>query len=158
MANHHESNSSNSFVGFFAVLGGILLPMLVLTLIVKLFIAPAPNAAANDEAAVAARIKPVAEVEVAAEQGSHVDKSGEEVYNTVCMACHAVGALGSPKFGDNAAWAPRIAQGYDTLVSNATNGIRTMPARGGNADLTDLEVARAVAYMANQSGADFKAE
>jgi cytochrome c5 len=68
-----------------------------------------------------------------------------------------VGALGSPKIGDKSAWGPRIAQGYETLVKHAIAGIRSMPARGGNAELTDGEVAAAVAYMANQSGASFKA-
>jgi cytochrome c5 len=65
--------------------------------------------------------------------------------------------LGSPKIGDKSAWGPRIAQGYETLVKHAIVGIRSMPARGGNAELTDAEVAGAVAYMANQSGASFKA-
>jgi cytochrome c5 len=68
-----------------------------------------------------------------------------------------VGALGSPKIGDKASWAPRISQGYETLVKHAIQGIRSMPARGGNPALTDTEVANAVAYMANQSGANFKA-
>jgi cytochrome c5 len=79
------------------------------------------------------------------------------VVKGVCSACHAVGALGAPKIGDKSAWAPRISQGYDTLVKHAIQGIRSMPARGGNAALTDGEVANAVAYMANQSGASFKA-
>jgi cytochrome c5 len=104
------------------------------------------------------RIKPVAQLAVAVvETGPHVDKGGEEVVKGVCSACHAVGALGSPKIGDKAAWGPRIAQGYDTLVKHAIAGIRSMPARGGNAELTDGEVANAVAYMANQAGAGFKA-
>jgi cytochrome c5 len=70
--------------------------------------------------------------------------------------CHAAGLMNAPKFGDKGMWAPRVAQGYDTLVKNAVNGIRSMPARGGNAALTDAEVAGAVKYMANASGASFK--
>jgi cytochrome c5 len=101
-------------------------------------------------------IKPVATVEVSANGGVHVAQSGDDVVKNICSACHAVGALGAPKLGDKAQWAPRIAQGYDTLVKNAINGIRSMPARGGNSDLTDEEVAAAVAVMANQSGASFK--
>ena len=58
--------------------------------------------------------------------------------------------------GDAGAWGPRIKQGYDTLVQHAVQGIRLMPAKGGNPDLDDVEVARAVVYMANQSGAKFK--
>jgi cytochrome c5 len=69
-----------------------------------------------------------------------------------------VGALGSPKIGDKGAWGPRISQGYETLVKHAIAGLRAMPARGGNAELTDVEVARAVAFMANQSGASFQSK
>jgi cytochrome c5 len=145
-----------------AILGGILAPTLVIVLIAKLFMTVDSAHTPEDPKLVATqteeRIKPVAQVAVAAvETGPHVDKSGEEVVKGVCSACHAVGALGSPKIGDKSAWGPRIAQGYETLVKHAIAGIRSMPARGGNADLTDHEVANAVAYMANQSGASFKA-
>lgn len=102
-------------------------------------------------------IKPVANVVLAAaDAGAHVNKSGEEVVKAVCSACHAAGLMGSPKIGDKGQWGPRIAQGYETLVSHAIVGIRMMPAKGGNADLSDAEVANAVAYMANQAGASFK--
>ena len=78
------------------------------------------------------------------------------VYSANCAACHATGAAGAPKFGDTGAWSARIAQGYDTLVKHAIEGIRAMPAKGGNPDLDDIEVARAVVYMANEAGAKFK--
>jgi cytochrome c5 len=71
--------------------------------------------------------------------------------------CHTAGLMNAPKIGDKGQWAPRIAQGYDVLVSHAINGIRSMPARGGNPALTDGEIANAVANMANASGASFKA-
>ena len=74
-----------------------------------------------------------------------------------CSACHGTGAAGAPKIGDRAAWAPHLSQGLKTLVSNAIKGIRAMPPRGGNPDLTDAEVERAVVFMANQAGAGFKA-
>ena len=82
-------------------------------------------------------------------------KSGEEVYKAVCSMCHATGLMSAPKFGDKDLWAPRVAQGYDTLVNHAVHGIRNMPAKGGNPGLTDAEVAGAVKYMANSSGASF---
>jgi cytochrome c5 len=82
-------------------------------------------------------------------------KSGEEVYKAVCAMCHATGLMNAPKFGDKAQWEPRIKQGYDTLVTNANKGIRTMPAKGGNPSLSDAEVAGAVKYMANAAGAKF---
>jgi cytochrome c5 len=83
-------------------------------------------------------------------------KSGEQVYTAVCAACHNAGVAGSPKLGDAGAWKARLGQGYDTLVSHAVNGIRGMPAKGGNPNLNDVEVARAVVHMANASGAKFK--
>ena len=103
-------------------------------------------------------IKPVATVELAAAgAGAGAEKSGEEVVKAVCSMCHAAGLMNSPKIGDKGQWQPRIAQGYETLVKHAIEGIRSMPARGGNPSLTDGEVASAVAHMANASGANFKA-
>ena len=66
------------------------------------------------------------------------------------------GALGAPKYGNKADWGKRNAQGFDTVVKNATNGIRAMPPRGGNPDLSDIEMSLVVAYMANAAGASFK--
>ncbi|ACT47396.1 c-type cytochrome [Methylotenera mobilis] len=113
-------------------------------------------------AAIAAKldenIKPVAVVEVAAATSeATAGKSGAEVVKAVCSMCHGAGLMGAPKIGDNSQWAPRIAQGYQTLVKHALEGIRSMPARGGNPALTDDEIASAVAEMANASGAKFTA-
>lgn len=103
-------------------------------------------------------IKPVATVELAsAGAGAAVEKSGEEVVKAVCSMCHAAGLMNAPKIGDKGQWQPRIAQGYELLVKHALEGIRSMPARGGNPALTDGEIASAVAHMANASGASFKA-
>jgi len=108
--------------------------------------------------AVAARVRPVAEEGFSFKDANapKVLQAGSAVYNAVCVACHGTGAAGAPKAGDAGAWSARIAQGYDTLVQHAVQGIRAMPAKGGNPDLDDIEVARAVVYMANQSGAKFK--
>mgnify|MGYP003332654380 CR=1 FL=1 len=98
----------------------------------------------------------VASLGLLASQASFAaDRSGEEVFKAVCTMCHSAGVAGAPKFGDKAAWKARIAQGTPVLYDHALKGIRAMPARGGNPDLTDVEVGRAVAYMANQSGASF---
>ncbi|MGX8882203.1 c-type cytochrome [Methylovorus sp. SPW-M1] len=158
---HHEFPKTTVTQVVLATLGGLFAPALVIFLIVKmLFGIQASHLVDADpaiqQAVVEERIKPVAQVEVADNSGPHVDKTGEQVVTAVCSACHAAGALGSPKIGDKAAWGPRIAQGYETLIKHAIEGIRSMPARGGNPDLTDNEVANAVAYMANQSGASFK--
>jgi cytochrome c5 len=108
--------------------------------------------------AVVARLRPVAEEGFALKDvnAPKVLQNGQAVYTAVCAACHATGAAGAPKVGDAGAWSARIAQGYDTLVQHALNGIRAMPAKGGNPDLDDVEVARALVYMTNQSGAKFK--
>lgn len=148
----HTSSSISAFQKYLVILGGIVAPLFVVYILTK-----SPDATPEPAANVDARIKPLAAVVVSAESGPHVDKSGEEVVKGVCSACHAVGAMGSPKIGDKSAWAPRLAQGYQTLIKHASEGIGMMPARGGNPDLSDYEIADAVAYMANQAGAKFTA-
>ena len=74
--------------------------------------------------------------------------AGKATYDKVCFACHATGAAGAPKFGDKAAWAPRIAQGKDKLHQSALHGKGAMPAKGGNPALPDADVMAAVDYMA----------
>jgi cytochrome c5 len=108
--------------------------------------------------AVAERVRPVADEGFTLKDvnAPKVLQNGQAVYTAVCAACHGTGAAGAPKLGDGGAWTARIAQGYDTLVQHAVQGIRAMPAKGGNPDLDDIEVARAVVYMANQGGAKFK--
>ncbi|MGE5467765.1 MAG: c-type cytochrome [Ignavibacteria bacterium] len=116
------------------------------------------NRPEGDDAATLQRIKPVATVNVAGATGAATsgNRSGEELYKSVCMACHGAGLAGAPKVGDKAAWAPRIGVGLDNLVKSAKAGKNAMPPKGGS-DATDEELARAVAFMANQSGANFKA-
>jgi cytochrome c5 len=80
--------------------------------------------------------------------------SGEEVYKAQCLACHGAGAAGAPKFQDKAAWAGRIAKGYDTLLLSSLKGKGAMGAQGGG-DFEDAEIGRAVVYMANAAGAKF---
>jgi cytochrome c oxidase subunit 2 len=72
---------------------------------------------------------------------------GKSVYDQTCQMCHATGLAGAPKFGDKAAWGPRIAQGEATLRDHAIHGIRTMPPKGGNMTLSDGQVGAAVDYM-----------
>ena len=106
--------------------------------------------------AVAERLKPIGTVVLAEAPGSKTLQTGDAVFKASCMACHGTGVAGAPKVGDAGAWGPRIKQGFDTLVTHATEGFKAMPAKGGNADLDPIDVARAVAYMANQAGAQFK--
>jgi cytochrome c5 len=106
---------------------------------------------------VAKRIKPVADVTVGgAAPGGKTLRTGEQIYQTVCTACHSTGVAKAPKFGDKRDWGPRIGVGQKALVQVALKGKGAMPPRGGASDLTDLEVERAVIYMANAGGAQFK--
>src|SRR5690606_38514597 len=110
---------------------------------------------AQSTEAVASRIKPIAGFSLVDANAPVVLKTGKQVFDTTCTSCHTAGLAGAHKIGDSAAWAPVIKQGYDTMVKNAINGIRGMPAKGGNPALSDLEVERAVVYMLNESGASF---
>jgi len=93
---------------------------------------------------------------VLAEGPSAKLKSGEEVYKGVCSACHAKGVAHAPKFKDRKAWQPLIAEGQAVLTGHAWIGVRAMPAKGGNPDLTLVEFARAVAFMTRHAGSDWK--
>ncbi len=99
-------------------------------------------------------IKPVAQLNFKDASGPKELQTGEQVYKAVCASCHASGAAGAPKVGDAGAWAPRIAKGYDSLLTSVLKGKGAMPARGGSspADVSDYELGRAVVYMANASG------
>ncbi|MDB5871629.1 MAG: putative Cytochrome c [Ramlibacter sp.] len=101
---------------------------------------------------VAERIRKVGSVEI--RDANRPLKSGEDVFKAQCTTCHTPGAAGAPKFGDAAAWGARIRTGFDSLVHSALKGKGAMPAQGGG-DFDDVEVARAVAYMANAGGAKF---
>jgi cytochrome c5 len=85
-------------------------------------------------------------------RGNEPAPSGEDVFDVVCAACHASGARGAPRIGDRAAWAKRANQGLSTLTRHALDGIRNMPAHGGDASLSDVMIRRAIVYMVNSSG------
>jgi cytochrome c5 len=145
-----------------SIVAGLFAPLLAIFLVIQLVLSiqghhQADTTSEAAQKATAARIKPVAQLDALDANAPKVEKSGQEVYDAVCTACHAAGALGAPKFENKGDWGPRIAQGYETLIKHATEGIRLMPPRGGASDLSDTEVARAVAYMANAGGAKFTA-
>lgn len=161
-AHHEEMTKTTPMQVVVATVGGLVAPLIAIFLIIQLVLgiqASHVNQDTDDvqSKVVAERIKPVGEVKVIDANAPKVEKNGEAVFNAVCTACHTSGALGAPKFGNKGDWAGRIGQGFDALVKNAANGIRAMPARGGAADLSDAELARAVAYMANSGGAKFTA-
>lgn len=159
--NEHESAIKTPKQLIAAIAAGFLVPIICIVLLVQ-YVANDKTMGAGSGGetpeAIAARIKPVADEGFTLKDVNAPKQlqAGAEVYKAVCAACHATGAAGAPKAGDAGAWSARIAQGYDTLVSHAIKGIRAMPAKGGNPDLDDAEVAGAVVFMANQSGAKFK--
>ncbi|MEZ5652753.1 MAG: c-type cytochrome [Burkholderiaceae bacterium] len=172
MSADHESFIKTPKQLITVVVLSFVLPVLLIALLVK-FVGTGKligaGADAMSEAATLERIKPVAGFQlgrpeggqevvaarpVAAPAAAAAPKSGEQVFNQACMACHSTGAAGAPKVGDNAAWAPRIAQGLETLVGAAVKGKGAMPPQG--AAFSETEVARAVVYMTNQSGGSFE--
>jgi cytochrome c5 len=78
-------------------------------------------------------------------------RSGEDIYNKSCIACHGSGAAGAPKLGDVAGWTPRIGQGIDTLYTHAIKGFNGMPAKGLCMDCSEDEIKVTVDYMVNNS-------
>jgi cytochrome c5 len=142
-------------VGFFLV---TIIGIILLVQFVTQQKLPGAGSDAMSPEAIAGRLKPVADEGFTFKDANapKVLQTGEAIYTTTCQACHGAGVAGAPKVGDAGAWGARIAQGYDTIVKHAIEGLRAMPAKGGNPDLDDVEVARAVVFMANQSGAKFK--
>lgn len=131
-----------------------LLPIfIIIGLVYYVTLADKPAAGAvNTEMATALRIQKVGAVEV--RDANRPLKVGAEVYKVQCAACHDSGAAGAPKFSDMAAWASRLGQGLDGLVSSALNGKGAMGAQAGG-DFTDTEIARAVVYLTNSGGSQF---
>ena len=112
-----------------------------------------PAAGAIDSGqALAKRIQKVGAVEI--RDANRPLKSGEEVYKAQCVACHAAGAAGAPKFGDEAAWAPRLKTGFEALWNSSLKGKGAMGAQGGG-DFQDVEIGRAVVYLTAAAGGKF---
>ena len=78
-------------------------------------------------------------------------RSGDEVFQASCFACHGTGLPSAPQFKDVAAWAPRIGQGMDTLIANAINGVGGMPPKGGCGTCSDEEIEAAVQHIVDNS-------
>lgn len=177
-SNHHDDDAQQdaNFIRTFAMVLGIL----TLIGIAIVFLARGVKESAMEEQGVyseglESRIAPVGELNTsgeaapvaavgapepaaeaaAAPAAAPVALSGKEVYDSVCFACHTPGAAGAPKFGDAAAWAPRIAQGMDTLHKHSIEGYMgnagMMPPKGGRPDLADDSVKAAVDYMVENS-------
>lgn len=135
-----------------------IVPIVVILLLIRLVTASSPLGVGSDaqsQEAVAKRIQPVAGFALVTAEGSTEQKTGEQVYNATCSACHGAAIAGAHKFGDATAWAPIIAKGFEPLLQSVINGLGAMPARAGNPNLSDLELARAVVYITSQAGGNF---
>lgn len=142
-----------------AVVFAFLVPIVGIILLAN-FVAAGDKPAAGSDGmspeAVALRIAPVAGApEVKDASDLTTLKAGNQVYAAQCAACHDSGAAGAPKIGDAAAWGPRVAQGFDVLLTSALKGKGAMSPQGGG-DFSDFEIARAVVHLANQGGGTFE--
>ena len=168
MSAEHDRKFFDTFMLILGILAAITIGLMVLAGVIsdrtaKQFHAEDPL----KQQETLARIAPVARVAVAGEDNSAlappapaattaaVDLPGEEVYTQICGACHTAGVAGAPKTGDKAAWAPRIAQGAETLNKHAIEGYQGkagyMPPKGGRTDLTDQSVINAVEYLVSRA-------
>ena len=109
----------------------------------------APATAAAPAAAPAASASPSVPV---------VARTGEQVFNTVCTACHTAGILNAPKIDDKAAWAARAAKGLQGLIASSSTGLNQMPAKGGDPSLTEQELSEAITYIFGKAGVDLGKE
>jgi cytochrome c5 len=140
------------------VVASFLVPIVVIILLVNYVDFGTRTAAGSnglEAEAVARRIQRVGAIELRDASGPAVLRTGEQVFAGQCSACHATGAAGSPKFGDAAAWGPRIKTGFDALWNSALKGKNAMPPQGGG-EFSDFEIGRGVVYMANHGGANFE--
>ena len=141
----------------FTLVSGIVIVIAVIFFLIKL----AGSSSFGDvnettEAATQTRIQPVGQLKLG--DGIPVgERQGDQIFNKICIQCHAADSIvpNAPKFENKGDWAPRIAQGFDTLFQHALNGFNAMPAKGGAADLTDQELKRVITYMANKAGGTF---
>ena len=141
----------------FTLVSGIVIVIAVIFFLIKL----AGSGSFGDvnettEAATQTRIQPVGQLKLG--DGIPVgERQGDQIFNKICIQCHAADSIvpNAPKFENKGDWAPRIAQGFDTLFQHALNGFNAMPAKGGAADLTDQELKRVITYMANKAGGTF---
>jgi cytochrome c5 len=144
MAEKHSSKG----IMWATIIVAILLIAIVYPLTDRTYRSAADFSKGSDDADL--RIQPVAKFALTKEAVPAIasgPKDGPTVFNTVCGACHNTGAAGSPKAGDKAAWAPRIAQGKEALYKSAINGKNAMPPKGGAAALSDDEIKAAVDHM-----------
>jgi len=153
--------NDSTFSRLFIIMIIVMIVMTIAIVILASFAASDVNARLDERSelensqAIADLIAPVGKFSATTVAASPTDApaaplSAEQVYAS-CAACHDTGTLEAPILGDKAGWADRVAKGIDTLYNNAINGINNMPAKGGNASLSDDEIKAAVDYMLESS-------
>ncbi len=153
-ASASAASSSRRLAGLALVCLGLPIILIGAVALLSQVLRPPSLAEEAQAAQVVRRLEKIGQVEVMAQDPNRPLKTGAEVFAAQCTTCHKEGVLGAPKLGDKAAWGPRIATGFNALLNSALKGKNAMPAQGGGA-FDELEVARAVVYMANQGGARF---
>jgi cytochrome c5 len=137
------------------VLLALFVPIICIVLLVQLVLnRPSADPAALAPQAIAQRIQPVGRVEFGAAAGAAAaPRTGEEIVKAACGACHVPGVANAPKIGDAVAWRTVARKGLPAMLQTVIAGKGAMPPRGGLPELSDDELARAIVFMANQSGA-----
>ena len=154
---HNDKQFATVFV---AVLAGLAILAVILYLIAGYLTEDV--ATYKPEEVILENIKPVGQVNIAGETKQEVvvaedaavpeePMSGEQIFQSKCIACHGTGVAGAPKLGDAAAWAPRIAKGIDNLLNNAVNGLNAMPPKGTCMNCSEDDLRAAIEYMVSQS-------
>ena len=154
MSQERQASSASLAAAALVSFGVPVLLIAALVAYVQVLHTNAAQASMMSPQATGQRIMPVGAVEIKAVAANAGNRTGEEVFKAQCSTCHATGALGSPKFGDAAAWGPRIGAGLAALAQSAIKGKNNMTPQGGG-QFTDTEITRAAAYMANAGGAKF---
>lgn len=136
------------------VVASFVVPVIIIIMLTQVVTSKPKPAAGSDglgAEATARRIQPVGTIELRDASAPAVLRTGEQVYQAQCAACHASGAAGAPKLGDAGAWGARLATGYEALLTSVLKGKGAMAAQGGG-EFSDYELGRAVVHLANQSG------
>jgi len=156
-SSEHESLIKTPKQLIIVILLSFIIPIVIAILFSQLATSGRKSGDKVSEEKITQLIQPVARVELAAAGGAaKAAKTSEQIVQAACAACHLSGAAGAPKIGDKAAWAPRLGLGLEGLTQSVITGKGAMPPKGGAADLSEADIARAIAFMANQSGANFK--
>ena len=158
-ATHTQEESHEGFIRtpkqlMAVVVASFVVPVIIIIMLIN-FVAwgskPSAGSDAMSDESVARRIQKIGVSEYRDVNDVKSMKSGEQVFQVQCTACHSTGAAGAPKLGDDTAWGPRIKTGYDALLTSALKGKGNMAPQGGG-DFSDYEIGRAVVYMANKAG------